>query len=115
MDRRSIGTYAALLAVLALLVTASSAFAQAPVPGYGGQASDVAGVTTQGGDDGNGSAQEVAGATTEGPAGSEAVAASASNGVLPFTGVDLILIAGGGLVLLGTGVALSRVVARHPA
>jgi hypothetical protein len=34
---------------------------------------------------------------------------------LAFTGLDLVLIAGGGLVLLAGGVALSRLVARHPA
>jgi len=34
---------------------------------------------------------------------------------LAFTGLDLALIAGGGLVLLAGGMALSRIVARHPA
>jgi hypothetical protein len=34
---------------------------------------------------------------------------------LAFTGLDVALIVGGGLLLLAAGVALSRMVARNPA
>jgi len=96
-------------AVLAVLALAPAAFAQSTGGGYGGEAGQVAGQVQQGGSGGG----AVAGERTSG--GNAASNASSGNGVLPFTGLDLALIAGGGLALLGAGIALSRLVARHPA
>lgn len=61
--------------------------------------------------------QGVAGETQTGVEGDAAVGAasgsgSVDDGALPFTGLDLGLALGGGLLLLGIGLALSRVVAR---
>ena len=100
----------AVAASVAVLALAPAAFAQSTGTGYSGQAGQVAGQVQQGG---NGpSVHAVAGTTAHGSAASNA---SSSNGVLPFTGLDLALIAGGGLLLLGAGIALSRLVARNPA
>ena len=99
----------AILTVVGALALAPAAFAQSSGTGYGGPAGDVAGQTAQGGNDkGN-----VAG--TEATSTPAATQASTGNGVLAFTGLDLALLAGGGLVLLASGVALSRLVGRHTA
>jgi len=97
-------------AVVAILALAPAAFAQSTGTGYAGEGG-VAGQVQQG--EGG-----VAGQTASGTNGNGTAAANASGGgggVLAFTGLDLALIAGGGLVLLVGGVALSRLVARHPA
>ena len=97
-------------AVVAILALAPAAFAQSTGTGYSGEGG-VAGQVQQG--EGG-----VAGQTASGTNGNGTAAANASGGgggVLAFTGLDLALIAGGGLVLLVGGVALSRLVARHPA
>jgi hypothetical protein len=98
----------AILTVVGALALAPAAFAQSSGTGYGGPAGDVAGQTAQGGND-NGVAGTKATST---PAATQA---STGNGVLAFTGLDLALLAGGGLVLLASGVALSRLVGRHTA
>ncbi|MFL5906803.1 MAG: hypothetical protein ACJ75Z_04305 [Solirubrobacterales bacterium] len=100
----------AITAVVGVLALAPAAFAQSTGTGYAGQGG-VAGQVQQGGEGG------VAGQTASGSNanGSAATNASGGGGVLAFTGLDLLLIAGGGLVLLVGGVALSRLVARHPA
>jgi hypothetical protein len=97
------------------LALAPAAFAQSSGTGYGGQAGGVAGQTTQGTNDpGTGNAGGVAGKTdSDNNSGSAATEASGGNGVLAFTGLDLALLAGGGLVLLASGVALSRLVGRQ--
>jgi hypothetical protein len=102
-----------LLTIVGVLALAPAAVAQSTGTGYGGQAGGVAGQVQQGG----GGEQGVAGASEQGGDGNGSAASSASsgNGVLPFTGLDLALIAGGGLLLLASGVALSRLVARNPA
>jgi hypothetical protein len=99
-----------ILTVVGALALAPAAFAQSSGTGYGGEAGGVAGQTAQGGSNGNNSG--VAGKTASGTAATEA---TSSNGVLAFTGLDLALLAGGGLVLLASGVALSRLVGRHTA
>ncbi|MDX6605687.1 MAG: hypothetical protein QOD14_227 [Solirubrobacterales bacterium] len=99
-----------ILTVVGALALAPAAFAQSSGTGYGGEAGGVAGQTAQGGNNGNNSG--VAGKTASGTAATEA---TSSNGVLAFTGLDLALLAGGGLVLLASGVALSRLVGRHTA
>jgi hypothetical protein len=102
----------AISAVIGILALAPAAFAQSTGTGYSGQGG-VAGQVSEGGGGG------VAGQTAQGGgvAGETAASESAGGGggVLAFTGLDLALIAGGGLLLLAGGVALSRVVARHPA
>jgi hypothetical protein len=100
----------AILTVVGALALAPAAFAQSTGTGYGGEAGGVAGTTAQGGNDGNNNG--TAGSTNHGPAATQA---SSSNGVLAFTGLDLALLAGGGLVLLASGVALSRLVGRQTA
>jgi hypothetical protein len=100
----------AILTVVGALALAPAAFAQSSGTGYGGPAGGVAGQTAQGGANNNGN---VAGETSN--SGPAATQASSSNGVLAFTGLDLALLAGGGLVLLASGVALSRLVGRHSA
>ena len=98
----------AILTVVAALALAPAAFAQSTGTGYGG----IAGQTAQGSKDKSG----VAGNNgTNGNDGTVATQASSSNGVLAFTGLDLALLAGGGLVLLASGVALSRLVGRSSA
>jgi hypothetical protein len=92
------------------LALAPAAFAQSSGTGYGGEAGGVAGQTTQGNNGGGNNG--VAGTTNHGTVASNA---SEGNGVLAFTGLDLALLAGGGLVLLASGVALSRLVGRHSA
>jgi hypothetical protein len=79
-------------AILALAL-APAAFAQnVSGQGYGGQGAEVAAVTA-GGDPGDPSST-----------------GSASSGSLPFTGLDVTLLAGGGLLLLLIGVGMSRAV-----
>jgi hypothetical protein len=111
----------AVLSVVAVgaLVLAPAALAQSTGTGYGGE-SGVAGQTGQGGGSsgvtgqttqGGGNAGGVAGETTSG-SGNVASQSAEGNRVLAFTGLDIALLAGGGLVLLGSGLALSRLVAR---
>jgi hypothetical protein len=99
-----------LAAVIAVLALAPAAFAQSSGTGYGGQAGGTAGQVAEGGGD-------TAGVTGAGGGGNVAAEAAQADegGVLAFTGLDVALIVGGGLMLLAGGVALSRVVARNPA
>lgn len=94
--------------VIGVLALAPAAFAQSTGTGYGGE-SQVAGTVASGGSGGNNGSNDVAGSTAQ------SAEPGSSSGVLAFTGLDLALIAGGGLVLLAGGMALSRIVARHPA
>jgi hypothetical protein len=106
-----------LAAVAAVLALAPAAFAQSSGVGYGGQAGGVAGQVAPGGAPGGappGGAEGAAGAGGGGAAAAEARAPE-EGGLLAFTGLDVALIVGGGLLLLAGGVALSRVVARNPA
>ena len=73
------------VAVFALtLAIAGSAVAQPSSDGYVDSAGQVQGQVQGGGDE------------------------PASSSSLPFTGLDLLLVAGGGLVLLGAGIAMRR-------
>jgi len=106
-----------LTAVAAVLALAPAAFAQSTGTGYGGQAGGVAGQVAPGGPPSGGGAAEgaaAAGAPSGGAAAAEA-GEPEEGGLLAFTGLDVALIVGGGLLLLAGGVALSRVVARNPA
>ena len=98
----------AIVTVVGALALAPAALAQSTGVGYSGPASGVAGQTAQGS---NGKGGNTGGNT--GPVASQS--ANGSTGFLPFTGLDLALLAGGGLVLLVSGVALSRLVGRHSA
>jgi hypothetical protein len=84
-----------ILAVFGVLALPAAAIAQSSQNGY----SNVAGVSA-GGNQGGGNAPTAV-QTTSGGGGS-----------LPFTGLELGLVAGGGVLLLGAGFAL-RKVARH--
>jgi len=91
--RRGLAGLAA-IAVLAL-ATAPAALAQSSsVETYGGEGGNTISKVN---DPGSGSGD------------------ASATGSLPFTGFDLALAAGGGLLLLGAGVALSRAVQSRPA
>jgi hypothetical protein len=92
-----------LAAVAAVLVLAPAAFAQTDP--YAGTGSGTQGQVAGGGGGGNAGTPSVASEPTDPDDGS----------VLAFTGLDVALIAGGGLLLLAGGVGLSRLVARNPA
>jgi hypothetical protein len=112
-NRKALATVAALMSAVFVLALVPAANAQAPVTGYGGQGG-VAGTTAS-------DAQSVGGERASGGSGNGngngnvAATATESNDLLPFTGTDLLAIFGGGLVLLASGVLLSRVVVRDPA
>jgi len=102
----------AIITVVGALALAPAAFAQSSGTGYGGEAGGVAGATQNGS---NGSDNSGVAGTKANDSSTAATQASNGNGVLAFTGLDLALLAGGGLVLLASGVALSRMVGRHSA
>ena len=87
-----------LLAVIALAMTASPAFAQDD--GYRSGGEDIAGALQGAG--GGGGAGDEAGATVSGDTG----------GSLPFTGLDVALILGVGGVLVAVGLGTRRLT-RH--
>lgn len=89
-------TLIAAVAVLALVMVPSAMAQSSSVAGYGGQAKEVAGVASGGDPSDPGD-----------PSGTVR-----SSGTLPFTGLDLGLLAGGGLLLLGIGITMARVVPR---
>lgn len=94
----------ALIAVIVALVLAPAALAQqSSVETYGGQGNEVANVT-EGADPGNGEGN---------PAGT-ASAGSGGEGTLPFTGLDIGLLAAGGALLFGVGLVLARTVPNRP-
>ena len=99
----------ALSVVIGILALTPAAFAQSTGTGYAGEGGVAGQVSQGGGGNNNGGNGNVAGTTAASQASEN------NNGVLAFTGLDLILIAGGGILLLAGGVALSRLVARHPA
>jgi hypothetical protein len=110
------GVCIGLATVAAVLALAPAAFAQSSGAGYGGQGGGVAGQVAPGGAPPGGAAGEAAGQAGAGggPAAAEARGPE-EGGLLAFTGLDVALIVGGGLLLLAGGVALSRMVARNPA
>ena len=86
----------ALLAALVLSVgLAAPAFAQSVSDGY---SEEGAVIETQAGGGGGGGDDS----------GTDPVSASDDSGNLPFTGLDLGLIAGSGILLLGAGVGMRR-------
>jgi hypothetical protein len=91
-----------LLVVVAALFLAPSAIADPSVETYGGK-----GGQTQSQLGGN----DVNGGPTSGT--QSATSAGSAGGGLPFTGLDLAFMLGGGLVLLAVGASLARLVPRE--
>jgi hypothetical protein len=94
-----------LLAVVAMLVMATSAMAQSPADSVYHPKGEVLSVVQGGGDSGP---SGTAGAGTA-PTTVESGAAPAASGSLPFTGFQAGLVALAGLALVGTGFAMRRV------
>src|SRR5829696_933350 len=111
------GAWIGLAAVAAVFALAPAALAQSSGAGYGGQGGGIAGQVAPGGPAGGAPSGGAAGEATAGGGGNVASQARNPNegGLLAFTGLDVALIVGGGLLLLAGGVALSRMVARNPA
>ena len=97
------------IAAVFALTPAALAQSQSSGAGYGGEGGGVAGQVQGGGAAGQAGAG----------GGAPNVASEAGNpdetGLLPFTGLDVALIVGGGLLLLAAGVGLSRMVERNSA
>lgn len=90
-----------MVAVALALVVAGPAYAQsATSDAYAGKGGGIVGTVNSGGPSGNGPSaaapQQVQ------------VASSSGNGSLPFTGLDIGLLALGGVALVGVGVGLRR-------
>lgn len=86
-----------LATVIVALAFAPAAMAQnASSAGYGGQGSDLVAISGSGGSGGSGTTSE------------------SDGGSLPFTGLDVGLAAGGGLLLLLIGLGMSRAISREP-
>jgi hypothetical protein len=93
-----------LAAVAAVLVLAPAAFGQIVEP-YAGTGGGTQGQVGAGGAAG-GAAEKAAPSVASQPTEAD------TSGLLAFTGLDVALIAGGGLLLLVGGIGLSRLVAR---
>jgi hypothetical protein len=94
-------TLVTMVCALALvLALATTAFGQSSVDGYNDQGGQVLSAVDQGGSGGGG---DVAGATT-----SATSPASDDGGSLPFTGLDLALLAAAGGVLVAVGLGMRR-------
>jgi hypothetical protein len=99
----------ALFAVALTLLAASPAFAQDAVgDAYGGKGGGVLGAVSDGGNSGGGGSSPANNSTPAAPAPSQVQAAPSSEATLPFTGLDLGLLAVGGVLLVGVGVGLRR-------
>jgi hypothetical protein len=95
-----------ILAVVAALTVAAPAYAASSVTDtYGGTAHNVLGAVSNGG---NGNS----GGNTAPVAQVQQVPQAKSGSTLPFTGLDIGLLAVGGCLLMGVGVVLRRVAAR---
>ncbi len=81
------------LATLSLAIAPAAIAQSSSVGGYGGQAGVLAGADSGGPTD---------------PGG-----ATSNSSSLPFTGIDVSLLIGGGLLLLGIGIVMTRMVPRQ--
>lgn len=103
MSRRHTHPRSALIALVAIaalaLLPAVSLAQSSSVGGYGGSGGEVQSALNSGGDSGS-----------SGDSGS----GSAKAGSLPFTGLDLGWMVGGGIVLVGAGIAMGRAASRAP-
>jgi hypothetical protein len=95
---------ALIMAVVAVALTATApAYGQSAVgDAYGGNGGGIMGAVSEGGPGGGN------GGETTSSAPAQVQVASADSGSLPFTGLDLGLLALGGVVLVGVGVGLRR-------
>ena len=104
------------LAAAISMVAAGTALAQgSSARGYGGTGGNVQGELGPGAVaplTGGGSVDPSGAGGDVGPAGSGGPTAEADSGSLPFTGLDLALLVGGGVLLVATGATLARV-SRH--
>jgi hypothetical protein len=97
---------ALIMAVVAVAFAAAApAYGQSAVgDAYGGNGGGILGAVSNGGGNGGGSGGSTP-VSTPAPA---QVQVTAESGSLPFTGLDLGLLAVGGIVLVGVGVGLRR-------
>lgn len=103
---RSRKTFLGMLSMIlaAALLLPSASFGQSSsVGGYGGTGGEVAGAL----DDG-------ASAAESGSAVESDSSNSSELGSLPFTGVDIGWMVGGGVLLIGAGIAMGRAASRAP-
>lgn len=100
-----IKTLSALTAAMALLLAfASVGFAQSSVSGYNDVGGDVQNqVVSPDDEDG-----DVGGTTQSGSPGDDGGIEPASTESLPFTGLDLAMLAGAGMLLLALGLVMRR-------
>jgi hypothetical protein len=95
-----------LAAVIVALAVSAPAYGQSATgDAYGHSGGGILGAV----DSGNGGGGGGGNAGTSTPAPTQVVAATSTDGSLPFTGMDLGLLALGGVVLLGVGFGLRRV------
>ncbi|MGH2961784.1 MAG: hypothetical protein ACRDL3_06290 [Solirubrobacterales bacterium] len=96
---------ASLIAVVAGLALAPAAYAQdSSFDAYSGERGEAVGATNGGGDP-----------TDPGATPTSQSSSSDSSGVLPFTGMDVGFLLGGGLVLIAVGAGLARLRTHSPA
>jgi len=100
--RAALLTIVSAILAAALILPAASLAQGSSVDGYGGSGGEVQSSL----DSGSG------GSANSG--GSASGSASASGGSLPFTGLDLGWMIGGGIVLIGAGIAMGRTASRAP-
>jgi len=98
---------ALIMAVVAVVFTsAAPAFAASSVgDAYGGNGGGILGAVENGGGNSGGNGGGTSPASSSAP---EAVKVTSSESTLPFTGLDLGLLAVGGIALVGVGVGLRR-------
>ncbi|MEO7197091.1 MAG: hypothetical protein ABIZ50_01315 [Solirubrobacterales bacterium] len=84
----------------ALMIPAAASAQSPPVGGYGGSGGNVQNVLT--------------GGSTGSDSATSSSDTSASTGTLPFTGLDIGWMIGGGILLVGAGIAMSRAAHRAP-
>lgn len=99
---------ALIMAVVAVALTATApAYGQSAVgDAYGGNGGEILGAVSEGGGGGGNGGETSTPVSTPAPA--QVQVASTEGGSLPFTGLDLGLLALGGVVLVGVGVGLRR-------
>lgn len=94
------------MVVIAMAMAAPAYAVDTVRDGYGGNGADVLDVVDNSG--GNGGEGEVAAGAPQQPQQVVASDTSGSSGSLPFTGLDVGLLALGGVALLGLGLGLRR-------
>ena len=113
MIRKTSSPFAVALGLMLLVaaIAAPTAFAQDPLANPSASQYDpqqgVQGVSGTGGESGSGAPAAAATPSSGGGDGGEL-------GSLPFTGMDLVIVAGVALLLTGTGLALHRLSVRSP-